>query len=66
MDVSVPLHQEVPRSKNTEYHIEIKNAIGEIFFCHRKTLAAKNAKDREEKEKKSLVPWCAVFWWQTF
>jgi len=29
-------------------------------------IAAKNAKDREEIEKKSLVSWCAVSLWQKF
>jgi len=43
MDVSVPHHQEVPRSKNNEYHIKIKKARGNIF------LPQKNF-SREERE----------------
>jgi len=36
MDVSVPHHQEVPRSKNNEYHIKIKKAIRKFFFATEK------------------------------
>jgi len=42
----VPLHQEVPCFKNTEYHIEIKNARGEKKFCHGRTHASRHSQTK--------------------
>jgi len=61
--------QRDPHFENNVYHTEFRKSRGKMkkkYFLPKTNFSREEREGPRRKKLGALVPWCAIFWWQSF